>query len=243
MFSLPLGVRGGVIRTLSILEWEIRVLVAYIYHIVPLKYKKHARWSEATCGPCIVSTFRSCYFEQLPAGAQNNPRAPWLWPRGSLSCAVAMDMVVVASLSFSRGPPEGIQSFNNYAGIFLFAPVWVCLWVCASVRKQAWTFGSWRLSRACAYQNTSASRAPGTDARVRPPQHIDLCLSLNILIWQGMGIFDTTIPTLKMSMQCTFIPRDDFMLEMIPSYQFTHTSQCVSNNLKYLLSDGLNASN
>ncbi|KAL1281746.1 hypothetical protein QQF64_000549 [Cirrhinus molitorella] len=31
-----------------------------------------------------------------------------------------MDMVVVASLSFSRGPPEGIQSFNNYAGILLF---------------------------------------------------------------------------------------------------------------------------
>ncbi len=139
--------------------------------MVLLRHTK--RVHQATCSLSIVLdhiTLTSC---------PNNPRAPRLWPRGSLSCAVAMDMMVVASLSFSRGPPAGIQSFNNYAGILLFAPACVCLWECASVRRQAWTFGSWRLSRACAYQNTSASRAPGTDATTtnRPlslSQHIDL---------------------------------------------------------------------
>ncbi len=160
--------------------------------MVLLRHTK--RVHQATCSLSIVLdhiTLTSC---------PNNPRAPRLWPRGSLSCAVAMDMMVVASLSFSRGPPAGIQSFNNYAGILLFAPACVCLWECASETG----VDVWELTLVACLRISKHICFEGS----RDWCHHNKSTSVSLSTY-WFDIFDTMVPTLKMSMQCAFIPRDD----------------------------------
>lgn len=134
-----------------------------------------------------MDCFRSHYPDQLPTGTHDNSRAP-----GSDHELIKMRRCHGRGCrGFSPGPPEGTQSFNNYTEILLFAPArvcvcaaCVCLWVCASVRKQAWTLFSRLGADACRVpariKTHLLSWAPGTDARVRPPQHIDPRLSQRI---------------------------------------------------------------